>query len=142
MQQLKTYISTDDCRGIARSTTGEVRKFNRHGVIDLFSLVTNEPTFLQGGTMADRVIGRGAAFLLIMSGVAHVFAFTISTPALQLLQQAGVNVEYDTQVPHIINQSGTDICPVEKATAYATNHNEAYQIIKEFLISNNIITPI
>ena len=127
-------ISFDDtCRGIVRSVSGEIRRFERRGVADLFSLVTDEPDFLRGAYVADKVIGRGAALLLVKGGVRQVYARVISSGALGVLRRAGIEVSFGGEVANIINRAGTDICPVEKLTAGMESPDEAYLMIKEFL---------
>ena len=120
-------------RGAVMSAQGEVREFHRKGVIDLFTLVTAEPDFLQGGKIADRVIGRGAALLLIKGGIKEVFAYVISEPALEVLHANNIIVNYISLQLNIINRTGDGICPVEKLTADIDSPEEAYKKIKEFL---------
>ena len=128
-------VSFDDtCRGIVRSVSGEIRKFERRGVADLFSLVTDEPDFLRGASVADRVIGRGAALLLVKGGAREVYARVISSGALEVLRSAGIETSFGEEVPNIINRTGTDICPVEKLTADTSSPDEAYERIKQFLL--------
>ena len=127
-------ISFDgSCRGVARSVSGEIRTFERRGVADLFSLLTDEPDFLRGASVADKVIGRGAALLLVKGGARRVYARVISSGALGVLRRAGIEVSFGEEVANIINRAGTDICPVEKLTACTESPDEAYELIKEFL---------
>lgn len=133
MERLKTRLDAEDVRGAAMSAQGEIRDFHRKGVIDLFTLVTEEPEFLRGGMIADRVIGKGAALLLLKANVAQVFAFVISKPALDVLQAYGIKVSYITLQPNIVNRAGDGICPVEKLTENIASPDEAYLKIKEFL---------
>lgn len=134
MDRLKVRLSTPNVRGAVMSQNGEVLEFHRKGVIDLFTLVTERPDFLHDGKIADRVIGRGAALLLLKAGIAEVFAYVISQPALQLLHDNAIRVSYVTLQPNIINRTGDGICPVEQLTADIDSPEEAYQKIKQFLI--------
>ena len=92
----------------------EVRTFTQRGVADLYALLTTEPDFLKGSSIADKVIGKGAAALMIKGGVKHVYADVISRPALVLLQSYHIDVQYKTLTDNIINRAGTGICPVEQ----------------------------
>ena len=83
--------------------------FERRGVTDLFSLVTDEPEFLQGASVADKVIGRGAAMLLVKGGARSVYAEVISSGAREVLKRAGIEVSFGTQVPNIITVSYTHL---------------------------------
>ena len=47
---------------------------------------------MQGATIADKVVGKGAAALMIMGGMAEVYANVVSTPARKLFEQYGVKL--------------------------------------------------
>lgn len=136
MDSLIHMLADDGCRGVARSGDGRLAVFTRSGVADLFALLTDDPSFLYGASVADRVIGRGAALLLVLGGVARVYARVISTGALGVLRHAGADVSYGTLVPHIANRAGTGVCPVERLTAATGSPEEAYALIKQFIESH------
>lgn len=139
MEHLKKMLNNPKIRGVLRSAGGEIVEFHSPGVKDLFNIVTTRQHVLEGAFVADRVIGRGAALLLVMGHVSQVFAQLISEQAVQVLQAAEIAVDYDTVVPNIINRGGTDICPIEKLTMNISEPEIAFEIIREFLINNNII---
>ena len=135
MERLKTKLECEDVRGIVRSASGEEMEFHRKGVIDLFSLLTSNPSFLHGAVIADRVIGKGAALLLVKGGVSEVFAYVMSKPALDILNRTGIKVNYAELQSNIVNRTGDGICPVEALTMHTDSPDEAYSLIKQFLIS-------
>ncbi len=79
---------------------------------------------------ADRVVGRGAAFLYILLHVRAVYAGVISRPALATLQAAGIEVIYTALVDAIINRAGDGICPFEAAVTDISDPNEALCAIR------------
>ena len=137
MTELKSMLQRDDVRGVVRSANGTLRVFHRQGVADLFELLSHEPQILEGASVADRVIGRGAALLMVKGGVREVFAYVISQPALDILREADIPTSFATLQPNIINRTGTDICPIEKLTAATTDPDEAYRLIGDFLNATN-----
>ena len=139
MQNLINHIKQNDCRGIIRSADGALHYFMHPGVVDLYRLVTTSPSAVCGGVIADRVIGRGAALLLVKGKISQVYAMTMSTGARKVLCDAGVDVQCDNEVEYIINRTGSDICPVEKATSCTSNPDEALVLIESFLKSAGII---
>ncbi len=139
MEDLKQMLAHNDVRGVVRTAADEVIEFHNPGVKDLFELVATHPHKLAGALVADRVIGRGAALLLVLGKVKSVYAQVISSPALQVLNEANINVSYGSIEPNIINRDGTDLCPVEKLTMTIVDPKVAYEKIKEFLINKNII---
>lgn len=66
-----------------------------------------------GWSAADKVIGRGAAFMYILLGIKDIYVKVISQPALQLLESHNIQVEYDRLVPAIRNRDNTGFCPIE-----------------------------
>ncbi|MGL4410988.1 MAG: DUF1893 domain-containing protein [Bacteroidales bacterium] len=111
----------------------EVRSFMRRGVIDIYELLVNEPSFLKGARIADKVVGKAAASLMILGGVTHLHTEVISEMALELLQSNGVVVSYSKVVPYIINREGNDWCPLEKASFEINSADEIFPIIDSFL---------
>ena len=90
---------------------------------------------LSGYSVADAVVGKAVALLFVKCGIKSVFAKTISEYALAVLEQYGVEYEYQTLTPKIINRDGTDICPMEKSVINTDDPEEAYSILKQKLAS-------
>lgn len=86
----------------------------QRGVAPLLSWLETG-TDLRGFSAADRVVGRGAAFLYCLLGVKEVYARVMSHPAAQVLRSYGIHASADTFVAGIINRSGTGPCPFEAA---------------------------
>lgn len=80
----------------------EVRTFTQRGVADLYDLYQADSAFMKGAAIADKVIGKGAAALMVLGGFKTVYADIISTPALALLCEAGIETTFAQEVPHII----------------------------------------
>ena len=111
----------------------QVRTFTQRGIADLYQLLTTDAHFLLGSSIADKVVGKGAAALMAVGGVAEVYADVISTPALALLKEYGVAVTYAECVTNIRNRAGTDMCPVEKRCLPLENIDEMVGEIRAFL---------
>lgn len=133
MESLKTLLNNSDVRGVVRSADGHLHLFHQRGVTDLFKMLQETPEQLKDASVCDRVIGKGAAWLMVKAGVKEAFALVMSEPALNVLTHYGVNASYNHLTPSIINHAGTGICPVEKLTASASNPDEAFQLIKHFI---------
>ena len=86
---------------------------------------------LSGFSAADRVVGRGAAFLYCLLGVKEVHARVMSYPAEEVLLAHGIAASADTYVPGIINRDGTGPCPFEAAVLEIQDAQTALIAIKE-----------
>lgn len=107
--------------------------FHERGVKDLHRLLHDISQPLQGAYIADKVVGKGAAALMIAGGVKWLYAKVISEAALELFSTSNVEVEFGTKVPHIINRSGTDMCPVERLCATFSSAEECLPAIDKFV---------
>lgn len=86
---------------------------------------------LESGFVSDKVIGKAAAFLMVVLGAKEVFGETVSRHALTVFERFGVNITYKFLVPAIINRSGDGICPMEKAVLNVENPTEAAEILRK-----------
>ena len=112
-----------------------IESFHERGVKDLHRLLCDDRALLDGAFIADKVVGKGAAALMVAGGVREVYADVMSRAALSLFQQSGVAVEYGTLVDNIINRAGTDICPVEKLCMQCSTADECLPLITQFIES-------
>ena len=102
---------------------------SRRGVAPLLNWL-EDGTNLAGFSAADRVVGRGAAFLYCLLGVREVFAQVMSHPAAEVLQVHGISFQADLFVEGIVNRSGTGPCPFEAAVMDIQEAHEALAAIR------------
>ena len=88
---------------------------------------------LCGMAVADKIIGKAAAMLLLCGGAQSVYGEVMSESAKALLEEAGVEVTYGTLVKAIRNRTDTDICPMEKAVAALETPAEAPAVLRATL---------
>ena len=100
------------------------------GVAPLLNWLDNG-TDLENFSAADRVVGRGAAFLYCLLKVKAVHARVMSHPAAEVLKGHGIDAYADTIVDGIINRSGTGPCPFEAAVMDIQNAPDALLAIRE-----------
>ena len=86
---------------------------------------------LQGFSAADRVVGRGAAFLYCLLEVKAVYARVMSYPAAEVLRTHGIHTEAASFVDGIINRAGTGPCPFEAAVMDIQDPLEALTAIRD-----------
>lgn len=110
-----------------------IRIFRGRGVSDLVRLLHEEPGLLAGAFVADKIVGKGAAALMVAGGVGAVHTEVASQAAAALLREAGIELVCTEEVPHIINRAGTGICPVEALCAPCRTAAECLPRIEEFV---------
>ena len=132
MKRLIELLHSEGCSCVIESQ-GEIRAFRQRGVADLYGLYQNKRDFIQNAQLADKVIGKGAAALIALGKMKEVYADIISTPALSLLQAAGIKTSFGKEVPFIINRAQTGRCPLESLCAELDTAEEIYPIIEKFV---------
>lgn len=112
---------------------GGIHTFDGRGVSDLYRLLSSHPTILQGAMIADKVVGKGAAALMVLAKVKQVYADVVSQKAIDLLQQHHIPTTYTTRVPYIMNQAGTAMCPLEMRCLPCATAEECREQIEQFM---------
>lgn len=131
MNELIEKLHEEGCSCVV--SNNEVRTYTKRGVDDLYNLLTSEPSFLAGAEVADRVVGKAVAAMLVKGGVKNVYADMISLSALTLLRNAGIDTDYDQLVTYIKNTRLTDWCPVEAMCYNEQTVDEILPIVQQFV---------
>lgn len=132
MRLLALRLHAEACSCVIATRDG-LQLCHDRGVSDLYRMYCRPDHPLDGALIADKVVGKGAAALMVAGGVKGVYADVVSRPALELLTDSGVRVVRETITPNIINRAGTGICPVEKLCADCRTARECLPLIADFL---------
>lgn len=111
----------------------EVKTYTKRGVSDLFELCESKDNFLNGAIIADKVVGKGAAALMIKGGIKSVYADTISSPAIELLHAHNIETDFREETSRIMNRRKDGLCPVETLCLNLLSIEEMYKAIYEFI---------
>ncbi len=88
---------------------------------------------LNGYAAADLIVGKAAAMLFTLAGVAAVHGKVMSSAAKSYLEQGGIVCSFDTLTERIINRAGTDVCPMEKTVADIDDPAKGYTALRQKL---------
>ncbi len=91
----------------------------------------NDIDILDGEDVSDKIIGHGAAVLLVHGGARNVITHVVSKSGLLYLKMNGVNVTYDDEVDHILNREKKDWCPLEKSLNNIDDIDDLMEIIAQ-----------
>ena len=83
--------------------------------------------------IADKVVGKGAAALMILGGIKELYTDIISTKALELFRKSDVKVDFAQEVDFIWNRDRTGGCPVETMCSEVESAEEILPLIRDFL---------
>ena len=99
----------------------------------MYELVCHNPAFLKEAYIADKVVGKAAAALMILGGIKEVYTDTISLSALTLLRREHIPVEFECIVPYIQNPDKTGWCPLEERCYPEDSVEGIFDIVRQFI---------
>lgn len=91
-----------------------VFKSKDKGIKPLYTLATKMKEEAFGGSVADKVIGKGAALLCGYLDIKEVYASLISEGGQIILNNYNIPYTMDKSCSYIMNRDKTDYCPIEK----------------------------
>lgn len=97
-------------------------------VIDLY-----EQGVLKDAFVADKIIGKAAAMIMVLGGVKEVYGKVMSRAGKEYLESRGVKVSYGQCIDMISNRAGNGICPMERTVMEIEEPAEALTALKETL---------
>lgn len=99
------------------------------GIKPLINLL-NENKDLRGYSIADKIVGKAQAMLIVKAGIKEVYAKVLSIEGEKILQKYNIPYYYDVLTDKIINRAKTDICPMEKVVQNINDIEDAYIALK------------
>jgi len=133
LQRAKNLLKTGNFTLVAISSQNKVFTSFDRGVKPLLYLLENEKEFLKGASVADKVIGKAAALLMVLGEIKEVYTGIISEPAIKVFEKHNIPFFFDTKVERIINRKGDGLCPMETLCLDVEEPMEAEKRIKDFL---------
>ncbi len=132
---LVTLIDESKHTLIIEDDNGIVIQDNRFGVI---CLVENFDKKFGKVNVYDKLIGKGAALMLLSYNLQNVYAKTITKEARKILE-AKCNVYFSKEVDHILNRDRSDLCPIEKIAEHESDINILYNNLKNFYLERGYL---
>ena len=127
MQQLIEILRREKCSLVVKNH-GIGTTYSKPGVRDLEHLLDHDPEALHGAVIADKVIGKAAAAMVVVGRVKALYAEVMSKKAIPFLEEAGIAYTYGTLVDTIKEEG--DRCQLEKITAPATTPEETVALLR------------
>ncbi len=88
---------------------------------------------LHGSIVADKVVGKAAALLILYFKASEAHALLISSHARGVFLKHGLKHSFRKETPYILNRDGSALCPFERLVMEIIEPEEAYRRIREHL---------
>lgn len=101
------------------------------GIKPLMIFLREDRHFFQDAVIADKVIGKAAALLMVLGGAVAVYGEVMSKSAMETLKENNIYFEYTTAVPYIKNRTGDGVCPMEAAVENINSPTMAFDELEK-----------
>ncbi len=101
------------------------------GVKPLLAVLDERPADLNHSSVADTVIGKAAAVILVVGGAKTVHGEVMSQVAADYLNSHGVEYSWSQLVPIIMNRTGDGMCPLEQSVVGIDDAPKALAAVRE-----------
>ncbi len=110
---------------------GKTNFYEGRGIKPLINYLKNDN--FKNAYVADKRIGKASALLLVYGQANKVYTPVISKPAIKVFEDNNVKYSADEVVENIKNNTGTDLCPMEKKVQNINDPKAAYELFKSML---------
>lgn len=113
---------------------GALRTSRASGIRPLLAWLEEDPSCFQGAFVADKIVGRAAALLLVhggLDGSGSVYGEVLSDGAARVLEEYRIPFRCGRRVPHIINRRGDGVCLMEKRVRDIGDPAQAFAALRE-----------
>lgn len=126
----EAYAADSDryCGIVCRN--GQITPLAGKGVSPLLDLLDAPGQRLKGAAVADKIIGKASAWILVSAGAAAVYTPVMSRGAEQIFRRFGIRAEYDVLTDRIIRRDGNGTCPMELAVGDIDSAEEAVAAVR------------
>lgn len=113
-----------------------------YGVRELLAAADRLGPEVRGASLADKVVGKAVALIVVHAGISAVDTRVASESAGKLLTAHGVPFRAGQIVPQILNRRGDGPCPMEKATTPFDDVPAGLQALRDFIAARKAGLPL
>jgi len=112
-QAVDQFMNSEDTLWVYKE--GElIFRSKKERLIPLLDYIHTFVPRVKGVTVFDQIVGNAAALLLRKALCIEVHSPLGSQLAAQVLSEFSISYHFSKTVPHILNGTGNDMCPMEK----------------------------
>ena len=128
IEEMKSLLNQDDIVCIV-SKGDHVLTSNLKGIRPWVKWLRECPELLEGAFVVDKVVGKAAAMLMIVSKVKTLYTPVMSENALQYLTDQKIDFSYERTVAYIKNNEKNGLCPMEQTVIDIDDAHQGYQLL-------------
>jgi hypothetical protein len=127
-EDMKSLLNQDDIVCIV-SKGDSVLTSNLKGIRPWVKWLRECPELLEDAHVVDKVVGKAAAMLMIVSKVKTLYTPVMSENALNYLASQNIDFSYERTVDYIKNIEKNGLCPMEQTVIDVDDAHQGYQLL-------------
>lgn len=124
LEELKKCLKDNNATLAAYTQYGLYISHDR-GIAPILNKLEEDESYFKDAVIVDKVIGKAACMLFILSGVKYIYGEVMSKKAVEILDEYQVEYSFHQLTDYIVNRTHTDMCPMEKTVWDIYDLNEA-----------------
>jgi len=132
----KEILLKEDFALVAVKNGEIIFKSNEKGIKPMYELATEMKDIAKGASIADKVIGRGAALLCSYLDINEAYGRLISKAGMEILEKNQISYDFMESCEYIKNRDGTDYCPIEKLSMSTEKASDFLEELRIFFSRN------
>ncbi len=128
IEEMKSLLNKDDIVCVV-SKGDQVLTSNLKGIRPWIKWLRENPELLEDAVVVDKVVGKAAAMLMIVSKIKSLYTPVMSETALQYLSSQNIDFSYDRTVVYIKNNEKNGLCPMEQTVIDVDDAQQGYLLL-------------
>lgn len=130
LTDLLEIINGEDYTLAARLLDQTIYKAKGIGVRPIIEKMRIEQKFFANAIVTDKIIGKAAALLLVLSQAQYVHGKIMSDSAIAVFETHDIPYSFGKRVEHIANRDHSGICPLEQSVLDIDDPVEGFAAIE------------
>jgi hypothetical protein len=135
LELAKQTLHADSLAFVIAKDGAILRTGTRQGIGELLQAVDALGETAHAASLADKVIGKAVAMVVLTARIHAVYSPLMSQAANDTLAHDQITVEYDRLIPLILNKRNDGPCPMERLTLPINDPLAAVAALREFVRS-------
>jgi hypothetical protein len=126
IEKAKNFLEKGNYSFVAVKNGQVIAASQEDGIKPLIKIIRKNKSMLKESSIADKVIGKASGLLILYVKAKEAHGYIMSKTAMEVFNNKDFSYTHDKEVDYILNNTGDDMCPMEKTTMNITRPNRAY----------------
>lgn len=113
IEKVKEKLYQTKASLVVQYANGECKEYYQNRIKDIKEILQKDKVALKDAVIADKVIGKVAASILTVAGVKGIYADVMSQYAIPVLNENGIEYQYNSLTDYVQNKDKSGMCPME-----------------------------